>query len=310
MRAMLVTAGFGTRLSPLTDLMPKPAVPVCNKPLAWYALDHLHRAGLTEFVLNTHHLADVLRAEMERHAPTTAKLSFVHESTILGTGGGIKNAWRAHRDEPLLTMNGKLLFAPDIAALVRTHQDSGAMATMVLQPIPEGASFGAIGIDADGRVRSILDDPPTENTNLRRMMFTGVQLLHPRAFDTLPENGCVIRDGYRHWLARGERIMAVVDSTPFRDAGITPWHYWEANVALLSGTLQWPGLPVTGTVIDPSAQIGEGAVIERSAVGAFASIAPGVRVEQCVVWPGCRVAQDTRDGIVLPTETLQIGARP
>ncbi len=189
MRALLVCAGFGTRLSPLTDHLPKPAVPVANRPLAWFALDHLHRFGVRDFSVNTHHLAAALRDALEPLVPSDSRVRFVHEPEILGTGGGIKNAWRAHSDEPLLTMNGKLLFAPDLAALVRVHEQSGAIATMVLKPMPSGDAFSAVELDADGRVRRMLGEPANAPSNLQRAMYTGVQLLSPRAFRDLPDNG-------------------------------------------------------------------------------------------------------------------------
>src|SRR5262245_66517294 len=90
--AMLITAGYGTRLSPLTDLLPKPAVPVANRPLAWFALDHLYRAGVRSLTLNTHHLAAELEREINAWAPPDLALRYVFEPEILGTGGGIRNA--------------------------------------------------------------------------------------------------------------------------------------------------------------------------------------------------------------------------
>src|SRR5438270_13996922 len=108
MRAMLVAAGLGTRLDPLTRELPKPALPVANRPVAWFALDHLTRHGVRDFVVNTHHLADRLRTEVERCCPAGARLRFVHEPNILGTGGGVRNAWRPQDGEDFLVVNAKL----------------------------------------------------------------------------------------------------------------------------------------------------------------------------------------------------------
>jgi mannose-1-phosphate guanylyltransferase len=142
MRAMLVTAGFGTRLLPLTELLPKPAVPVCNRPIAWYALDHLRRSGVREFVANTHHLPNELERELGAVTPGDVQLRFVHEPEILGTGGGVRNAWRPIDGETFLVMNGKYVFAPDIAGALRVHRDSGALATMILKPAVVGDPLG------------------------------------------------------------------------------------------------------------------------------------------------------------------------
>src|ERR1700759_4919134 len=153
---MLVTAGFGTRLSPLTDVLPKPAVPVANRPLAWFALDHLRRFGVRDFVLNTHHLARELESALRAVAPGDVQLSFVHEPEILGTGGGIRNAWQPIDGETFLVMNGKFLVPPAVAAAFALHRASGAIATMILQPRPAHDRLAAIEYGPDGRIWRIV----------------------------------------------------------------------------------------------------------------------------------------------------------
>ena len=304
MRAMLVTAGLGTRLAPLTDLLPKPAVPVANRPIAAYALDHLQRAGVSEFVLNTHHLPQELERELRAAAPSGAHLSFVHEPVILGTGGGVRNAWRPIDGETFIVMNGKVLFTPDIAAALRLHRESGALATMIVKAVPAGDPVGAIGVDAQGRVRLV---PGVTNApsapKLQGMLYTGVSLLEARAHRDLPHNGCLIRDAYRHWVERGERVMAHVDSASFRDVGMSLWHYWEANMALLTGRERWPGIEpdAEGVVGASAAQIGAGADLRRVALGRGSQIAPGVSVTDSVVWPEARIDDNLADSVVLPS---------
>jgi mannose-1-phosphate guanylyltransferase len=302
MRAMLVTAGFGSRLAPLTDFLPKPAVPVANRPAAWFAIDHLRRSGIREFALNTHHLAGELEHEVRAAAPSGVQLSFVHEPEILGTGGGIRNAWQPIDGETFLVMNGKYVFAPDIAAALRVHLETQAIATMIVKAVATNDPLGAVEIDADGRVRRLLGVGAT-SASLRPTMYTGVSLLAARAHRDLPERGCLIRDAYRHWIDRGERVMAVVDSASFRDVGMSLWHYWEANMALLTGVERWPGIEpaADSALIAVDAMIDSGARIRASAIGARARVAADVSVERCVIWPGARVEQDLADAIVLPT---------
>ena len=209
---MLVAAGLGTRLEPLTLELPKPAVPVGNRPAGWFGMDHLARAGFRELVVNTHHLAAELRAAFEEHAPAGLQLSFVHEPHILGTGGGVKRAWRPRDGEDFVTWNAKLLFAPDVQAALNRHRESGAIATMVLRPMPTSAaaSFAPVLVDAEGRVRAIRGTPahPTGEGLVPRM-YTGVQVLHPRAHADLPGP-----DRTRHlpWAVPGdeeERVTAL-----------------------------------------------------------------------------------------------------
>src|SRR5688572_30447267 len=152
MRAMLVAAGFGTRLDPLTRELPKPALPVANRPIAWYACDHLARSGFTEIAVNTHHLARELRDALAPLAPPGVKLRFVHEPEILGTGGGVRNAWQPDDGEDFVVMNAKLLFAPDLARVLTAHRQAGAIATMVLRALPPGSRFTPIATATDGRI--------------------------------------------------------------------------------------------------------------------------------------------------------------
>jgi NDP-sugar pyrophosphorylase family protein len=132
-------------------------------------------------------------------------------------------------------------------------------------------------------------------------LYTGVSLFDARAHRDLPERGCLIRDAYWHWLARGERVMAWVDPSHFRDVGRSHWHYWEANLALLNGQERWPGIipGPEGALLAPSISLGNGARVRESAVGAGAQIAPGVQVERSVIWPGARVERDLQDTILL-----------
>jgi mannose-1-phosphate guanylyltransferase len=302
LRAMLVTAGFGTRLAPLTDLLPKPAVPLANRPTVWFALDHLRRLGLREFVLNTHHLARELEAEVRAVAAPDLRLSFVHEPEILGTGGGVRNAWQPQAGETFLIMNGKLLFAPDIAAALRLHRESGAIATMIVSAVASGDPLGAIEYDRAGRVRRLLGQPAQITSPLTAAMYTGVSLLDARAHRDLPERGCLIREAYRHWIDRGEQVMAFVDPGSFRDVGMSHWHYWEANMALLGGEVRWPGIApdAEGALCASDVRLGDDARVRQSAVGSGAQIAPGVTVERCVIWPQARVERDLDSCVVLP----------
>jgi mannose-1-phosphate guanylyltransferase len=302
LRAMLVTAGFGSRLAPLTDLLPKPAVPLANHPTVWFALDHLRRLGLREFVLNTHHLARELEAEVRAVAAPELRLSFVHEPEILGTGGGVRNAWQPQAGETFLIMNGKLLFAPDIAAALRLHNESGAIATMVVSAVPIGDALGAVEYDREGRVRRLLGEPAQVASQLTAAMYTGVSLLDARAHRDLPGRGCLIRDAYRHWIDRGERVMAFVDPGSFRDVGMSHWHYWEANMALLTGQVPWPGIEpdADGVSCGPQVRLGSGVRLHDSAIGARAQIVSGIALTRCVIWPDAKIQRDLADCIVLP----------
>jgi mannose-1-phosphate guanylyltransferase len=309
MRAMLVAAGFGTRLDPLTQELPKPALPVGNRPIAWYACDHLARSGVRELVVNTHHLARELRDALEPHVPAGARLRFVHEPEILGTGGGVRNAWRPESGEDFVVMNAKLLFAPDLQRALAVHQQSGAIATMVLRRLREGERFTSIQTAGDGRVLGIGGKPeataPTQR-DAEQLMFTGVHVLSARAWQDLPERGDIIRESYLRWLERGELVASVTDAAPWMDIGVTLQHYLDANLALATSALTWPGITAGrgSTLVHATAQLGPGSQITDSVIGARAVIAPRSDLDRVVLWPGARATGTLRDAIITTTNRV------
>ena len=296
---MLVAAGFGTRLHPLTHELPKPALPVGNRPIAFYACDHLARSGVTEVVVNTHHLASQLRGALEPVCPPGLALRFVHEAEILGTGGGVRNAWRPRAGEDFIAFNAKLLFAPDLERALHVHREARAIATMVLRPMPEGARFDPVEVDGEGRVRRIRNAPAATHGTLEQRMYTGVQILSERAFRDLPERGDIIEHAYHTWLARGDVVASVTETCPWMDVGVTPHHYLDANLALLEGRVAWPGIvPVDSCLIAPGARVGSGATLDRVVLGAGAEVSPGAQLARVVAWPEAVVAESLSDAVV------------
>ncbi len=116
----------------------------------------------------------------------------------------------------------------------------------------------------------------------------------------------MIRQAYLHWLARGERVMGVVDSASLRDAGITPKHYWEANQALLTGAEHWPGITpdIHQNVVASDVVMSPGTHVTRSAIGAGASIGANLTLDGCVIWPNASITTNLTNAIALPDGTL------
>lgn len=208
---MLLAAGLGTRLWPLTDLRPKPIVPVANKPLAAFAMEHLARSGVTRIVANTHPQPERVEFVLKAACPATVSLAFSREPTLLGTGGGLRKARPMFDDPtmPVIVMNGDTLFAPDLRRPMAEHSSRGAVATMILRRTADPAQFGAIGLDDTGWVRTLLGTPSSAAVD--ELMFTGVHILAPEAFDAMPESGCVIRSAYRRWVDMGAPVLGVID---------------------------------------------------------------------------------------------------
>jgi NDP-sugar pyrophosphorylase family protein len=306
MRAMILAAGLGTRLRPLTEILPKPAVPYFDRPIAAHALAQLAEVGVTDVVLNAHHLAERLEPALRPFVPSGMRIEVIHEPTLLGTGGGVRNALlrQSERlgppadDELILLMNGDVVFFPDLRAALEHHRRHRALATMVVRRDPRANELGAIDV-AEGRVERVLGRPPS-SALAEPMMFTGVHVLSGRALNALPEEGCIVRKGYIPWLMAGESVAAHVEDAPFRDCG-TLAEYLAAHLDGFSGRVRVD----TACAVAADASVA-GALLDRCAVGSRASIDAGVRLARCVVWPGEHVRVSATDAVFAGGQMVQL----
>jgi mannose-1-phosphate guanylyltransferase len=300
MRGMLLAAGLGTRLSPLTDERPKPVVPVGLEPLAADAMRTFAKARVTRIDVNAYHLPDVLEAELLPHAPPGVPLLVHRETSLLGTGGGIRAAvsGAGASDELVLVMNGDIRFAPDVDALAAAHVASGALVTLVVREHPDPFAFGAVERGADGFVVRIAGKPSSSIASTGAYVFTGVHLLSPAALAWMPAEGCVVRQAYQPMLAAGLRIAAVIDRGPWADLGTIPVYY-QANMALADASEDPRG------VVHPAARIDPDATIDRCVIGAGAIIGPRARLSRSVVWSGAVADAEISGTVITPRASVR-----
>lgn len=209
MRAMVLCAGLGTRLRPLTTLWPKPAMPFFGRPLLRYAFSTLRQLGVREVGINTHHLPEVMESVAHSEAKRLElSLTVSREAgEIQGTGGGIRGLRTFLGSGPSVVLNGDVLFAVDLRPIVEAHDASGADATMVLLPMPEGQQYNAVELDASRQVRRIAGKGPG-GERLTAWHFTGVHVLSPRVFEFMAPSGPIDinRDVYVALLEAGGRV--------------------------------------------------------------------------------------------------------
>lgn len=189
MRAMILAAGFGTRLRPLTNTVPKALVPVAGRPLIEYNLLLLKAYGLEDVVINLHHLGNKIREALGDGSAYGLRITYSPEDPILESGGGIKNAQRYLDGDTCIVVNCDTIIDIDLNALVATHRQTKAVGTLVLRSDPEAASYGLLETDARGRLRRIRGEPSDVAVTepLFQYMFTGCQVLEPRVFDFMLE---------------------------------------------------------------------------------------------------------------------------
>jgi mannose-1-phosphate guanylyltransferase/mannose-1-phosphate guanylyltransferase/phosphomannomutase len=288
-KAFVLGAGLGTRLHPLTEQLPKPLIPVFGRPLVEYAFEHLAQAGVTEFVVNTHHLHE----EYERLFPDAkhgdAPITFRHEPVLLETGGGIDNVCDLLGGAPFLVYNGDILTDLPLASLIQTHANSRHLVTLALRS--EGPAQH-IHLDADGAVTDIRDMLGTGGEGTHQ--FTGIYACDP-AFLSMLQHGekHSVIPVFLELIKAGRLGGAIVDEGDWWDLG-TREAYLDAHKAIVKSPFprhlgdlakSWQ------SKTSPGAEIGEGAEIDSaSSVGSGATVGAGAVLENSIVWPGGTVA--------------------
>lgn len=304
MKVMLLAAGEGRRMLPLTRTIPKPLIPVLGRPLVVQLLRRLRRLGVDRAVLNLHHLPEVIQLELgdgsELGLPA---ISYIHEEQILGTAGGIRNAARLLRGEgPIVVTNSDILLDIDLAAALSAHRKSRALATLVLAPARKG--YSSVEVDAAGRIVSLAGVPQVEPERVAgRYLFTGLHLIEEELLERIPPGAvCIVRDLYQDLAAKGW-LAAYIHDGFWWEFG-SPAFYLEGSLRLLEGTPETirrvsddhdPIRRIDGV----TAAIGPGAVWRddeslagRVALGFACHISEGARIEDSVVMPEAWIGPD------------------
>lgn len=183
---MILAAGLGTRLRPLTDAIPKPLLDVAGRPMIAFALQLVRAAGIDDVVINLHHLGGQIRRALGDGRAYGLRITYSEEDPILDTGGAIAAARWFLDGDTFVVLNGDTVIDLDLRDVVAFHRDRGALATMVLRPDPAAARYGLVEIDAGARVRRILGHPAAVDVTLTALMFAGVHVFDPRAFEHFP----------------------------------------------------------------------------------------------------------------------------
>lgn len=238
MKAMILAAGLGTRLRPLTNTIPKPLLPIAGTPLIVWNLLLLKRHGFHDVIINLHHLGPMIEQALGNGAKYGLRIYYSHEPVILGTGGAIKQAEPNFSGEPVLVLNGDTLFDLDLEALCAYHQRRQAAATLVLRSDPEAARWGVVEVDADDRIVRITGRGRTDAITTEPRMFAGVHILHPRLLRDVPKGKpSSIIDAYVAALQRGDVVAAYELTGYWSDVG-TPERYAQAEHDATSGLIR------------------------------------------------------------------------
>jgi mannose-1-phosphate guanylyltransferase len=316
MKAMILAAGLGTRMRPLTDLCPKPLLPLLLQPILDHILAQLPWQGIRDVIINLHHHhADQLARWLGDGSRWGVQLSLSFEPEILGTAGALKQVEPLLQDAPFLVLNADVLIDLDLQALWRWHCQRQALVTMVLRPDPAARSYGAVIVDADDRVRLINSRPSTHvPAPGEEMMFACVQVVDPRVLGHIPPNCFVTTtaDVYPSLIEHHAAVYGYRYTGYWMDIGV-PERYLQAHWDMLDGALgdAWrQRLPAGSHVVlhpDDRSQVAPGVTfVPPVVIGPDVTLAPDVHLgPYAVLGAGCRLGS----GAVVRDSVLWDGVR-
>ena len=229
MKAMILAAGLGTRLRPLTDDLPKPLLPLGGRPLIEYTLLLLRKYGLTDVIINLHYQSKKIMQALGDGSRWGMKIRYSEEPRILGTGGGIKKVETFLSDGAFLVINSDILIEIKLDELIELHHRKKAAATLVLREDPEVDAWGAVGLDSHDRIRQFLGKPDWTGEKLSKRMFAGIHVMDPRVLSYIPGQGfSSIIDVYIEMIQKGEGLIGQTVQNYWMDIG-TPERYRHAQ---------------------------------------------------------------------------------
>jgi mannose-1-phosphate guanylyltransferase len=304
---MVLAAGEGTRLLPLTVLKPKPLFPLLNRPLLAWIFEALARIQVQRLTLNSHHLSDQIESFLSQpdQGDRFDDLQLRREAVLLGTGGGIKNTEGFWRSDPFLVLNGDILTDIDLFTAIEFHRNHQGPVTLVVHDYP---SFNNIVVDEQGRIRELR--VPSGG----RWAFTGIHILNREIFgylppvayyDIIPVYQALIRNGIPLWAFR-------VEGPYWRDMG-TLESYRALHEDLLTGKPptffdlgRGPAFAPRGWCLHPRARIEEGVRLEGwGVVGEYCRLGKGCRLRNTILWDRVTIREGVRiDGAIVSDDQV------
>jgi len=295
MRAIVLSAGYGTRLWPLTEDRTKPAIPILGKPLVGYVAEYLASYGIDEIVVNLHHRPESVRRALGDGGRFGVQLHYVEEPEILGTSGALDNTRAFFEHDTFVVVNGKIITDIDLSAALETHRTMNALATLVLLPNSRRERFSVVETE-NGRVKRFGGMPVDSGADEAPLMFTGIHIMEPRILEYVPRTvfSDSVIDVYPQAMANGEVLAAHVASGKWRELS-TLKRYLDISVELLEEAGQSfiagakavisDAASVSDTVLWDNVEVGAGARVHRAVLADNVKINAGEVIENAVIVP-------------------------
>lgn len=308
-QGMILAAGRGTRLLPLTHLRAKPAVPFLNRPLIQYSVDLLSQAGVEDIIVNLHHLPGSVR---EAVGGSAGRIRFSHEEEILGTAGAVGNIRQWLKGDTLLLCNGKIYLETDMRRFVREHRAGGAWVSMLLRPWHKGDPFSPVLVDRDGNVRRFgLPRPGDEPW--RAGIFTGLQAWRTDVVNEIPPGRSEsVQCLFPKLMSDGKAVKGVFQDSYWAECS-SPSRYLDESCRLLRRRMQASPSEGPGrgdqweTVLGRDVVLGEGCGLRQSVLWDEVVLGSGVQLNRAILAEGVSLEGGTRlrDAIVIGRDRIQ-----
>ena len=344
MQAVILVGGEGTRLRPLTSTVPKPVVPLVDRPFISFMLEWLGRHGIDDVVMSCGFLATSVRNVLGDGSALGLRLRFVEEPEPRGTAGALKFA-EPMLDQRFLMLNGDVLTDLDVTLQIAQHERTGAKATLALVPVEDPTAYGLVHLHEDASVKDFVEKPSPDQIDTN-MISAGAYVLERSVLDVIPPDKNVSIERGVWPLLVGDGLYGYASDSYWLDIG-TPERYLQGTFDIIEGNVKtavqdrlgstylavdeqrrggrsrdparpWssvavasPRGPTSGSlvVLGQGVEVGAGTTVERAVVLTGAEIGPGCVLRDCIVAAGCRVGAGTRitGGAVLG-EGVTIGA--
>jgi mannose-1-phosphate guanylyltransferase len=279
--AVVLVGGFGTRLRPLTNDVPKPMLPVVNRPMIVRLVDRLAEAGITDVVLALGFKPGPFAEAFPEARHGAVRVHYAVEPEPLDTAGAIAFAARTCGvDDTFLVLNGDVICDVDLPALIASHRAFGAQATIHLTPVDDPSAFGVVEIDAAGVVQRFLEKPAPGTTD-SNLINGGTYVLEPGVLALIePERRVSIERDVFPQLAQGGQLRGVATTDYWLDAG-RPELYLQANLDVIRGVRRL----IASEPIAPTADVAPSATIDDSVIGDACVVGPDAVVSRSVLLP-------------------------
>ena len=323
MKGMILAAGLGTRLHPLTEFRAKAAVPFLNRPLIHYAWELLTGAGLQEIMINSHHLPHSIEDAVQgvkTEGQKTPSILFSHEAEMLGTAGAIGKVRDFLAGDTFVICSGKIYFEQELDQAIGFHQESESLVTLVLVPYSDEYSYNPVLLDEKNNITGfgpVKNGTPSDKSHV----FTGVHILDPKIFDFIPEGPSdTVQDIYPRLIEEGYRVQGFVSRAYWCECS-TPQRYLLRSLEVLQkrgldNLIEGEVSPLCQGVVAPrSVQIDGTSVVKDSVLWDDVKVGPNSSLSGVIVTDGVTLEPETHleNAIVTPlpekTEPLQAAQR-